>query len=196
MSNLINLDSEEFDSKVAKIFNNGEAGRSKCILHSVVAKTSEDKDNAPDYKVVFADPSGATINISFWELSDTNAQYYQENLKRDGKKLKHILHTLYGKSFKIPPANTAVELLKNSMSLINAKVGTALNIMTVYGTDSRPSSFLNIRSFPPFMEIASVSEEESLLKFTGFELKHKPEGTSTALASNESTGSVNWEEED
>ena len=48
-------------------------------------KTSDDKENAPDYKLVFTDSSGAIANTALWYVTKESSYKSLEQLVAAGK---------------------------------------------------------------------------------------------------------------
>jgi hypothetical protein len=163
----INLNDSSFDGGTTIIFNGGEAGIVENVKVSVEKKKPEDKENSPEYRLVFTDEKGGTCNTSFWYVDKaTDYNSVEELIMKQGKALKHIIHAIYGASFNIPPVETAKQMLDACMKIIREGLATAPNfrMFANYGTNSSPKQYIQPRSWVPFMEPMTVSLEESRLE--------------------------------
>lgn len=156
----INLNNEEFNGKQAvAIFNNGEAGVVEDVKVSVEKKKADDKENAPDYKLNFTDASGASCNNSFWYVTeDTQYQTVAQQITKQGKVLKHLIHAVYGSDYQFPEYPNAKAMLDGVMKLLKeglAKSGT-FRIFANYGTKEYTKKYIQPRSWVPFIEPMSV----------------------------------------
>jgi len=163
----INLNSEDYNSKeAAAIFNNGEAGLVENVKVSVEKKKVDDKENAPDYKLIFTDESGATCNSSYWYVTtDTQYQTVAQQITKQGKILKHLIHAVYGADYKFPEYPNAKAMLDGCMKLLKeglAKSGT-FRIFANYGTKEYTKKYIQPRSWVPFIENSSVALENTRL---------------------------------
>lgn len=148
--------SEEF-----KFFNGGKAGRAENITLSAVKKTPEDAENAPDFNIIFTDPDGGWIKEGFYYPNDRSND---TGIRIDLQKLVGMLHI-------VKPSTKEKELpqfenYKQAYDFLFKQLSTAekvpFNLFVNYGTVSRPSTRLQIRTFN-FIEPSSVTAEESKL---------------------------------
>lgn len=165
---MIDLNSEDYNQKEGKaIFNEGNAGIVDNVRVSLVRRKPEDKETAPDYKVVFTDEKGAECNTSFWYVEKpTTYDTVEKLIQKQGKVLKHLAHAILGDNFKFPPFANAKEMLDGIMKSLNgglAKAGT-FRIFANYGTKDYPKSFIQPRSWVPFMESSTVALDATRLK--------------------------------
>lgn len=163
----INLNSDEFDSKEgAAIFNNGKAGVVEGVKVSIEKKKVDDKENAPDYKLVFTDETGASCNSSYWYVTeDTKYQSVADQIKKQGKVMKHMIHAVYGPTYQLPEFPNAKAMLDGCMKLLKeglAKSGT-FRIFANYGTKEYCKKYIQPRSWVPFIESSAVSIEDTRL---------------------------------
>ncbi len=164
MSEQINLNDDSFDSKEGgPIFNTGIAGLTENVTISLTKKKAEDKDKSPDYKIVYTDESGASVNTGLYYVTeDTQYKTIQEQIKAQGKVLKHLLHAVISPSFQFPPFSNAKEMLDGCMKALRegAKPGDKFRIFTNYGTTTSPKSFLQPRSWVPFIQPMGSTEDK------------------------------------
>ena len=163
----INLNDNSYDGgKSVSIFNGGNTGLVENVSMKISKKTSDDKENAPDYKLVFTDSSGAIANTALWYVTKESSYKSLEQLvTAQGKILKHVAKTVLGESFKFPQFNTASEMLDGTMKLIREGLPAAGNfrVFANYGATISPKAYVQPRSWTPFMESMSVAVEDTLL---------------------------------
>ena len=164
---MINLNDDSFDgSKTVSIFNNGNAGVVENVTISVNKKTAEDKENAPDYKLIFTDKEGATTNTAFWYI-DKATEYatVEAQIKKQGKVLRHVAKTIYGSDYNFPEYPNAAAMLDGIMKLIKEGVsGNTYRVFANYGSTMSIKAYIQVRSWAPFMEATSVLAEDTSLK--------------------------------
>jgi len=165
---MINLNDKEYDGgATGPIFNGGDAGIANDITISVERKKPEDKETAPDYKLVFKDAKGGTCNTAFWHIEKDN-QYktVDEQVATRGKVFKHLLHAIYGADYQIPEFKSAEDMLNTVMKLVNegVKAGPKFRIFANYGTTSSVKKYIQARTWVPFIEPMSVSIEDTRLE--------------------------------
>ena len=165
---MINLNDSTFDAKEGKaVFNGGNAGIANDVTLSVDKKKPEDKEGSPDYKLTFTDADGGSCNSSFWTITKaTDYATIEEQIQKQGKVLKHILHAIYGKDFQLPQFQSAAEMLNGCMKLIREGLPNAgkFRIFANYGTTSSVKQYIQPRSWVPFMETMSTPIESTVLK--------------------------------
>jgi hypothetical protein len=163
----IDLNSNSFDAKEgAAIFNGGKAGLSGPVTMSLDKKKPEDKENAPDYKIIFTDETGASCNTSFWYITkDTQYQTVDQQTTRLGKILKHVAHAVLGANYSFPPYPDAKAMLDGVMAEVRKGLPSAgqFRIFANYGTKEYSKKFIQPRSWVPFMESTSVAIEDTRL---------------------------------
>ena len=163
-----NLNGEEFKSTSTLIFNNGEAGKVENVSISVEKKGPEMADNAPEYKVIFTDDNGGTCNSSFWYVTaPTEYATVDDQVQKQGKVLKHVIHAIYGANFQFPGGFTsATELLDGCMKLIRdgLQSGLKFRIFANYGVKTSIKKYIQPRTWVPFMEPMTVTLADTRLK--------------------------------
>ena len=167
---MIDLNEEKFDNSGGDvtIFNDGVAGRVTNVTLKVSKKTPEDKENSPDYKLEFIDSNGGICNTPFWYVTE-DSQYatIEKQIEKQGKILKHLVHAIIGKEASLPKFENATQMLDGVMKLLNKQLKvskTTFNMFATYGTVQYPKQYIQPRSWVPFIEPSSVSEEETRLK--------------------------------
>jgi len=166
---MYNLNDASFNAIEGKaVFNNGNAGVVENVTVSVKKKTAEDKENAPDYKLVFTDANGGSCDMSFWYVTAaTEYSSIEEQVKKQGTKMKHVIHAIYGQDYQIPVnATNAKELLDQSMKVIRDGLQNPakFRVFANYGTNSSVKNYIQPRSWVPFIESANVPATETRLK--------------------------------
>ncbi len=164
----INLNDSSFDSSNVSIFNNGAAGIVDNVTLSISKKGKDDKDNAPDYKVIFTDKNGASTNRAFWFVTeDTQYATKAEQTQKQGKVLKHLTHAVYGSDYEFPSYENAKTMLSGIMKLLNEALSrdqAEFRVFANYGTVNSIKQYIQVRTWVPFIEEMKVPEEESRLK--------------------------------
>ena len=166
---MYDLNDNGFDAKQgATIFNGGVAGLVNDVKMSVYKKTKEDKENAPDYKVVFTDSNGGECSTSYWYVTkDTQYSTIDEQVKKQGKSMKHIIHAIYGADHQIAfKAENPKELLDHAMKYIKDGLASAgkFRIFATYGTLNATKKYIQPRSWVPFVESMSIDEASTRLR--------------------------------
>ena len=164
---MINLNDASFDAKTSDvvIFNNGDAGLVENVTMTVAKRKPEDKENAPEYKLTFTDANGGSCNTSFWYVDKATAYAtVDEQIVKQGKILKHILHAVYGADYQLPSFQDAKGMLDGCMKLIREGAGSGkFRIFANYGTPEYPKQYIQPRSWVPFVESMGVSLAETRL---------------------------------
>ena len=163
---LINLNDEKFDVSEISIFNNGKAGIVSDCEITIEKKKPTDSYNAPDYKIMIVDKFGS-VNTGLYYL-DPKHEKFKDQLKYQGRDLKHIHRAVFGDK-ELPTFKDTKEMLDKVMEAIKAVEKTAkVRVAVCYGTTQRPSAYLRLRNFPPFIESMSipVDKTELTLKVT------------------------------
>jgi len=195
---MINLNDESYDSKPGKqIFNNGVAGVVENVTVSIEKKKPEDKEKAPEYKVNFTDADGGVVNLSFWYVTEaTKWKTVDEQIKAQAKSMKHLLHAMLGKETSLPSFSTPKEMLDGCMKMVHeaSKAGTKFRVYANYGNTENPAQYIQMRSWVPFMQ--AMSDTEELLKKSSIEnlIKITPDGaTSTGTATSAAAVVDDWD---
>lgn len=166
---MYNLNDASFDAKEgAVIFNGGNAGIAENISMTVQKKKAEDKPNSPDYKLTFTDDKGGSCNSSFWYVTaPTEYATVDDQVQKQGKVLKHVIHAIYGANFQFPGGFTsATELLDGCMKLIRdgLQSGLKFRIFANYGVKTSIKKYIQPRTWVPFMEPMTVTLADTRLK--------------------------------
>lgn len=166
----IDLNSEDFDAKEGKaIFNGGLAGITEDVTISLMKKKATDKEGSPDYKIVYTDNTGATINSALYYVTKeltygSKVTTIEDQVKKQGKVLKHLLHAVISPTFSFPAFSNQNEMLDGCMKALHGAVtanpGAKFRIFTNYGTTSAPKKFLQPRSWVPFLQVMSAPNDK------------------------------------
>jgi hypothetical protein len=182
MAKTFNLNDASYDASGSAVFNNGVAGVVDNCKAKVERVKQEDKENpnAPDYKIVFVDNTGADINIAFWYPKEDDSD---ENIIRFLKKIKHLAHCFCGTDTQLPSGSPRA-ILDGVMKMIkDTGMQMPVRVMTNYGTTGYESRYIRVRNFVPFVEPMTVPKDETRLKPSNIENFERP-------ASEETTGAV------
>jgi hypothetical protein len=138
----INLNDSQYELKTVKIFNNGDAGVVNSCSIRAERKKATDADNAPAYKLILSDASGAEINKGYF---DGFSQSSEAALGFFVKEMKHLASLL---EFTLPESVTSYkELLDVAMKgVYDNCAGKTVNVFVSYGTKERPKKYLEIAS--------------------------------------------------
>lgn len=165
---MINLNDASFDAREgAAIFNNGNAGIAENVTLSISKKKPEDKEGSPDYKLTFTDEAGGACNTSFWYVEKaTEYSTVEDQIAKQGKVMKHVIHAIYGNTYQFPSFNSAREMLDGCMKIIRDGLasGPKFRVFANYGTTSSVKNYIQPRSWVPFMEPMSVALADTRLK--------------------------------
>lgn len=164
----INLNDDSFNaSEGVAIFNKGKAGITENVTVTLEKKKADDKEFAPDYKIVYTDVDGGVCNTPLWYVTkETEWNSVEELIQKQGKILKHLLHCALGPNAKLPVVNSAQAMLDEAMKMLRTalpKLGT-VRIFANYGTDEHRKKFIQPRSWVPFIEASNVPLDETVLK--------------------------------
>lgn len=190
MSGMFDLNSNNFDGSV--IFNDGIGGVVDNVMMTCEEKKQDDKENAPDLKVIFTDTKGGKVNFGLWHLNP-NSENMDKDIKRLGTTAKHIFHAIFGPAYVIPPFKDDVALINGLKLAINNNPTLRYRVVTNYGTQERPKDFIQVKAFVPFMENMSVPKEDTKLFNGKNDLLRKVTPDSTPEVS--SKPAVSWVEE-
>lgn len=164
---MINLNDASFDAKSndVVIFNNGDAGLVENVSLTVAKRKPEDKENSPEYKLTFSDANGGSCNTSFWYVDKATAYAtVDEQVVKQGKILKHVIHAIYGADYQLPSFQDAKGMLDGCMKLIREGASNGkFRVFANYGTPEYPKQYIQPRSWVPFMESMSVSLADTRL---------------------------------
>jgi len=166
----INLNDNSFNaSEGVAIFNGGKAGVAENITVTLSKKTAEDKEFAPDYKIIFTDENGGTCNTPLWYVTkETQWNSVEELIKKQGKVLKHLLHCALGPNAQLPVVNSAQAMLDEAMKMLKGALPTLgqVRILANYGTEEYRKKYIQPRSWVPFIEAMNVPVAESVLRIS------------------------------
>ena len=156
---MINLNSKDFAEK--GIFNNGAAGLAKNVTLTVERKSPEDKETAPDYKVVISDKLGS-INAPFWHFANRDGEDMETRGKRFNRevgRIVHIVRAIMGGDYEFPEFKTEKEAWDGLFKIIRDNAGSKqFNVFVTYGTTSYPKEYLQLRYFN-FIEAAKENSK-------------------------------------
>lgn len=172
------------------IFNNGVAGRVETVSVAVTKKgvdyVDENGKNNPDYKVVYTDAAGNSTSEGFYYLNEKthNAQYgtFEKAVEKQWNKFATIV-TVSGGDPAVNADSPVAMLDQMALKVRDIVVDKKYNVLTNYGTKSNPKRFLQIRSWAPFIELATVSAEDTKLKLGSLDQEERieaPQGGSAA----------------
>ena len=181
---MINLNDNAFDAKQgAAIFNDGVAGVVENVVVSVNKRKPEDKENSPEYKLTFTDSKGGACNTSFWYVDKaTQYQTVEDQIKKQGTVLKHILHAIYGSDYQLPTFNSPKEMLDGCMKLVREGLASGLKfrIFANYGSTQSVKNYIQPRSWVPFIESMNVDIANTRLKAGNIDAMARVEKDSVA----------------
>jgi hypothetical protein len=164
--NIIDFNSSEFESSgPVLIFNGGEAGIVECVTEKIVAKTAEDKEQSPDFKLYFRDAEGASINMAIYYIDkNLEAKDYSNRVNKLGKRLRDLWIALMGKDNPIPRNSDVNLVIKNIMDILTPRFATEIpvRIAVNYGTTVAPKKYLQVRNWSPFIENIALVPEAKL----------------------------------
>jgi hypothetical protein len=164
---MINLNDDSFDGgSNVTIFNNGTAGIVENVKISVKKKTAEDKEKAPNYKLTYTDTSGGEVNTAFWYVTeDTDYATVEEQIKKQGKVLKHVIHAVYGADYEFPNYPNETAMLDGVMKLVKDGTGEGtFRVFANYGSTMGVKEYIQVRSWVPFIEPIALAIAETRLK--------------------------------
>lgn len=159
---MIDLNSNEFDVKDVKIFNDGKAGIVNNCTFSVEPKASDAAEKAPDWKLLVIDETGASVNKAFWFLDETHKDF-TKHLKYQGTELKSLLQVIGLTT--VPAFNNVKDMLNGVMTQLGKYSGKVkVRALVNYGMEGREESYLTLSKYAPYVESMEVPEESSILR--------------------------------
>ena len=160
---MIDLNDEKFDAKKVSIFNDGNAGIVENVTISIEKKGKEDKENAPDYKIICTDANGSSCNTGIYYPSATEYKDLDKAIADMAKGLKHLITTFGLTPGSYPNANAMLDGVM--IELKNAVKGVPVRIIATYGSTMGPKEYIQPRSlnWVPWIELMSVPKEDSKL---------------------------------
>lgn len=152
------------------IFNDGVAGRVENVDIGVKKKTPQDDPQSPDYKILFFDDKGASVNLGVYYPKETTSD--KEISIRMGQ-LVDILSVVdpdldLDNLPEFDNYKAAYDFL--CTNIMKKSKGVKANIFVAYGTKRRPSRFLEFRAYN-IIEPAGTPVEKSRL----YPVNHKEE---------------------
>lgn len=170
-----------------KIFNNGNAGVAENVSIKLEERGIEEPDNRPDFKLIFTDVTGATINKGFYYFKKRNDKTEEENIKLEKSALNEVVdaaRSIASPEHIFPKFNTSLEAIKYLVNFIKSNSeNKKVDIYVNYGTKMVPNKYLQVRKFN---YIAPVGYGKTILKVNDKDLleriqkdEPKNEGDST-----------------
>jgi len=142
---MINLNDKQFENNEVKIFNGGEAGVVKDCAVRIEKKTADDAENAPAYKLIVTDDSGAEVNQGFFDDPDGGSEAAQTFFV---KSMKHVAGVFKVQDQLPAQVGSLKELLDTTMKLCNKNQNNVkVNVAVCYGNEKRPSNYIRIDWF-------------------------------------------------
>lgn len=150
-----------------KIINNGRAGKVQGVSLKLIRKTANNHKSFPDFKIVFSEKNGATIDIGIYYFQDKDFETEKEiNIRRNRYllRLMHITKAVMGIDFN--PTNEFSNMKEaTDFCVENIEKNSSnklFNIFITFGTIKYPSKkgFLEVRYNIPF--IKNVTDDLTL----------------------------------
>lgn len=161
---MINLNDDSYNVTDISIFNNGKVGIAQDCDFSIEKKKAGDNMNSPDWKIIVIDKLGS-VNLGLYYL-DPKHENFSKYLRFQGSDLKHMFGAIYGPTATLPTFTTAKEMLDGIMLELKKMEGKVkIRVAVCYGTTKKPSAYLRLRNYPPFMEGMSIPFEKTELTF-------------------------------
>lgn len=150
----------EMGGNTPAVFNNGIAGKVDDVKIEVTKKRSDEADNVPDYKLIFTDKNGLSVNQGFF-YHKNNPQNSEEKNAKNASMLIGRIHSaakaVVPDDFEFPEVEDKEvnEIMDILFKIIRDHSEDArVNVFTVYGNSDYPSRFLGLRFFD-FVEKAN-----------------------------------------
>jgi hypothetical protein len=174
----------------ATIFNNGVAGRVENVTVEVKKKGVDYQDegkNKPDYQVTYTDTNGASTNEGFYYLNEKthNAQWgdFAKAVEKQWNKFANIILAADQDPTLNNPKDAKEVLDQVAILTKKAVEGKTFNVFSNYGTKQNPKKYLQVRSWAPFIEVATTVEADSKLKAGNLDQIERIETPTSGLAS-------------
>ena len=192
---MFNLNDASFGGG-ATVFNNGNTGKVENVKMSVVKKSATDNDNAPDYKLIFTDTTGAQLNTGFYYHKDNEMADEKRNRDMETWLVSRVLSaakSVVPSDFQFPEVTTSKEALDSLFKIVKENAdGKFVNVYVTYGTMSKPSQYLGTRYFN-FVEAADTPANMTRLKPSNTDLMEKMVADAPKTGSNDTPkASVEW----
>jgi hypothetical protein len=171
---MLDINTEEYTTGESVIFNEGEAGVVGDVKISVAKKTSDDKENFPDYRIVFADKNGGELNRGIYYPDASN----QKSMLNAVKLVKHITHVCNGNKDKLPLFKDEKDMIDQTMKLLREEGGKfKANVVANYGSggDAYHKSFMEVKFFAPFFELDVDIADTALFNAKADFMTRKPQ---------------------
>lgn len=171
--NFIDLNAIDVKDK-NPVFNNGKAGE-VIVKITVSAKKPTDEERMPDWTITFTDKENRQIFEGFYYLDParfTSEEKFNNFLKYEASRLKHLVHAFYGKAFEFPKYDSPKAMLNGCMQLLIRYNNSTVKIGVTFGTVKRPSrkGFIQLKSTFPFIT-TNLNEE---ITFSDRDLMERP----------------------
>lgn len=194
----INLNEDKYNKQEVSIFNNGLPGVVNNVSVTVEKKSEQDKDTAPDYKVVFTDSNGSSANMPFWYIKEaTSRKSIDQQIDKQGQILKHLTKTICGESYTFPDYDNATQMLDGVMKTIRSNSGDQkFRTFANFGNSYKKGAYIGVRDFVPFIESMNVPIENTILKADPFDSMEAVKKDVVNSNSGSSDNSANEEDEE
>jgi hypothetical protein len=159
----INLNDSKYEEKDVLIFNDGEAGIVENVMIDRLEKKPADKqDNHPDWKIYYKSENGGEIGEGVYYPDEKTVQDRIDKLFRN---LRHLSNAIVGANHSYPAFPDEKSAIDGILGVIQQNCsGKKFRVMVTYGTTMKPKGFLQIRSYPPFLEPMNVASADTRLK--------------------------------
>jgi hypothetical protein len=188
-----NLNDSSFDGGVA-IFNGGMAGKVESVKMSVEKKQPGDADNIPDYKLIFKQENGASINQGFYYHKNNDNYDTKRNADLERWTVSRVLSaakSVVPNDFVFPTVSTSKEAMDSLFKIIKDNADEKLvNVFVTYGTTQKPSQYLGLRYFE-FVE-ASNTPSSKLVRKNGDMMDKLVADAPTQNTSSNASASTDW----
>lgn len=151
----IDLNSQEFESRSARPFNDGKAGIVEVTIDSVEKDVEKGR-----WVITYKDEAGGTLR-DFYSYIDQSDKDITKRIQAQGRTLRHVWTESVGE-IPLPPFRNTTEMLDVIMTTVKGSCkGKKFRIVVDYGSRDRHSAYLNRKRLVPFIELAT--EEPSKL---------------------------------
>lgn len=173
MSDYLNQDKFE-EKPQSLVFNGGKAGVVRGCKVEIVRKTSEDRETAPEYKLLAYDTEQTTNSNDSVAVYPVNKGYFHtKEFKSDGgekyavNELRHLLKTF---GHEVNDKNQVVfeekfESFNNFMdytfkfieNTLKANSGLMFDVVVDYGNGDYPKDYLQMNGFPWYIGVPGAT---------------------------------------
>jgi len=158
----VNINSDEYNVSDVVIFNDGNSGIvENVVITKIEKRPATDPTHLPDWKVFYKSENGGEIGegIFYPDLTD------EKRTKNLFKKIRHLSHCVLGVSHPYPTFPDENSAVDGILSAVAGKVaGKKFRVLATFGTTMGPKNFVQIRSYPPFIELMNVPLADTKLK--------------------------------